>query len=128
MRVPAILVSPLIPAGTVHRVPPGSTPFDHTSILATVEHRWNIPPLTRRDAAAPDVLTALTLTTARTDDPLAAITAPAPPVNPTGLAVSVSDLQHVQAELIAARNGRGDQPPPTLHANADYQTYIPEHA
>jgi phospholipase C len=77
-RVPAVLVSPLIPAGTVFRVPDGSTPLDHTSILATIEHRWSIPPLTKRDGAAPDVGAALSLTTPRTDDPLANVTAPSP--------------------------------------------------
>ena len=34
-RVPTVLVSPLIPAGTVYRVPPGTTPLDHTSILVS---------------------------------------------------------------------------------------------
>jgi phospholipase C len=50
LRVPTILISPLIPAGTVYRAP-GATPFDHTSILATLEKRFGIPPLTQRDAA-----------------------------------------------------------------------------
>ena len=60
VRVPTLLISPLIAPGTVYRVPAGSTPLDHTSILKTVEQRWNLPPLTARDAAAPgfgDVLT-----------------------------------------------------------------------
>jgi phospholipase C len=26
--------------------------YDHTSVLATIEHKWNLPALTRRDAAA----------------------------------------------------------------------------
>jgi phospholipase C len=39
VRVPAVLVSPLITAGTVFRVPAGSTPLDHTSILKTVQQR-----------------------------------------------------------------------------------------
>jgi phospholipase C len=68
-RVPTVLVSPLIEAGTVFRVPPEGTPLDHTSILATLEHRWSLPALTARDAAAPDVSAVLTLPTARTDDP-----------------------------------------------------------
>jgi phospholipase C len=63
-RVPTVLVSPLIEVGTVYRAPDGSTPLDHTSILATLEHRWSIPPLTRRDAAAPDIAGALSRTTA----------------------------------------------------------------
>ena len=59
-----------------HRVPPGTTPVDHTSVLATIEHRWHLPPLTRRDGAAPHIAGALTLTAPRTDDPLAGVTAP----------------------------------------------------
>lgn len=74
-RVPAILVSPLIAAGTVFRTS-SATPFDHTSILATVEKRFGIPALTKRDAAAPDVSAVLSLATPRTDDPLSGVTVP----------------------------------------------------
>jgi phospholipase C len=115
-RVPTVLVSPLIPAGT--------TPFDHTSILATVEHRFGVQPLTKRDAAAPDVAAALTLTAPRTDDPLSGVTAPAPPPNPTGLAAAVSHLQQVQASLVAEQAGRPAAELQALHSNADYQRYI----
>lgn len=73
VRVPAVLVSPYIEAGTVYRVTQGiggvPTPFDHTSVLKTVEKRFGLPPLTLRDAAAPDLGGVLTLSTARTDDP-----------------------------------------------------------
>lgn len=55
VRVPAVLVSPYIRSGTVLR-PPGDTPFDHTSVIATLRKRFNLgPPLTDRDAVAPDV-------------------------------------------------------------------------
>ena len=53
IRVPTVLISPLIAPGTVYRVPDGSTPLDHTSTLKTVEQRWGLPALTARDAAAP---------------------------------------------------------------------------
>jgi phospholipase C len=76
LRVPTVLISPLIPAGTVYRTA-SATPFDHTSILATVEKRFGVEPLTARDAAAPDVSGVLTLATPRTDDPLAGLTVPA---------------------------------------------------
>jgi phospholipase C len=124
VRVPTILVSPLIPAGTVHRVPVGSTPFDHTSVLATIESRFAIQPLTKRDAAAPDVAAALTLATPRTDDPLSGVTAPPPPADPPGLASSVSHLQQVQAELVAEQAGRPVSELQTLQTNAEYQNYI----
>ncbi len=47
VRVPAVLVSPLITAGTVD-----STPYDHSSVLALLEKLWNLTPLTNRDATA----------------------------------------------------------------------------
>jgi phospholipase C len=100
-RVPTVLVSPLIEAGTVFRVPDSSTPLDHTSILATVEHRFSLPALTRRDAAAPDVGAVLTLTAARTDDPLAGVSAPAPSTTPAQLAAQPAHLDQIRTELEA---------------------------
>ena len=44
VRVPTVLVSPLIAPGTVFRVPAGTMPLDHTSILKTVETRWSWRP------------------------------------------------------------------------------------
>lgn len=46
-RVPAGVVSPYARADFV-----SSTVYDHTSILRTVEEKWNLPALTRRDANA----------------------------------------------------------------------------
>lgn len=61
VRVPAVLISPYIRQGTVLR-PPGSTPFDHTSIIKTLRNRFNLgPALTLRDEAAPDLDGALLL-------------------------------------------------------------------
>ncbi|MBV8527009.1 MAG: hypothetical protein JOZ75_01705 [Candidatus Dormibacteraeota bacterium] len=46
-RVPAVVVSPYARAGfTSH------TTYDHTSILATIQRKWNLPALTYRDANA----------------------------------------------------------------------------
>jgi phospholipase C len=83
LRVPTILVSPLIAAGTVYRAPAGGPPLDHTSVLATIEKRWGLGPLTERDAVAPDVGSVLTLEEPRVDDPLSGVTAPAY-TNPDG--------------------------------------------
>src|SRR5215831_735198 len=47
IRVPTIIVSPLIAPGTIFRVPVGTMPFDHTSILKTVEKRWGLKSLDR---------------------------------------------------------------------------------
>ncbi|MBE1159836.1 alkaline phosphatase family protein [Dyella acidiphila] len=129
-RVPTVLISPLIPAGTVFRVAQGATPFDHTSILKTVEQRWNVPPLTKRDAAAPDVGAVLTLTTPRTDDPLAGVTVPVSSgTNPS--ANKPSHLQEVYAELVSrlpvpdAEQGT-HRPAPRLETGYDYDRYINE--
>ena len=58
MRVPAVIVSPWVPKGSVIR-PAGDTPFDHTSIIATLRKLFPFAPLTPRDAAAPDLVHAL---------------------------------------------------------------------
>jgi len=62
VRVPAVIVSPYIKAGTVLR-PPGAVPFDHTSIIATLRKCFPAlgAPLTLREAAAPTVADALSL-------------------------------------------------------------------
>jgi phospholipase C len=73
-RVPAVLVSPLIEVGKVFRVQ--AAVLDHTSIIKTVQQRWDLPPLTARDAAAPSLADVLTLGSPRTDDPLIGVTIP----------------------------------------------------
>jgi phospholipase C len=62
VRVPAIIVSPYVPAGTILR-PSGPVPYDHTSVIATLRQRFPTlgPPLTARDASAPHLGNALTL-------------------------------------------------------------------
>jgi phospholipase C len=128
LRVPTVLVSPLIAPGTVFRVPAGSTPLDHTSILKTVETRWGLPSLTARDAAAPDVGDVLTLATPRTDDPIAGVVVPTSSgANP--VSTLPSHLQKVHAELVSqlpvpdAQGGTYHQMP-TLRTNAEYAAYI----
>jgi len=49
-RVPAVVVSPWARAQHVT-----SVVHDHTSILAMVERKWNLPAMTHRDAAAADL-------------------------------------------------------------------------
>ncbi|MFZ0694455.1 MAG: alkaline phosphatase family protein [Alphaproteobacteria bacterium] len=61
VRVPAVIVSPFISQGTVLR-PPGDTPFDHTSIIATLRKRFSLgAPLSDREMVAPDLETVLSL-------------------------------------------------------------------
>ena len=50
-RVPALVVSPYAkPRGVTH------TLYDHTSVLAMMERKWNLPALTFRDANANDLM------------------------------------------------------------------------
>ncbi len=58
VRVPAVIVSPYVAPRSIIRST-GPTPFDHTSIIATLRKLFGLGPLTPRDAAAPDLLPAL---------------------------------------------------------------------
>jgi phospholipase C len=64
VRVPAVIVSPLIPKGTVDH-----TLYDHSSILATLERLLGMNPLTNRDESAKDLRHLLTKSTPREDCP-----------------------------------------------------------
>ena len=105
VRVPAVLVSPLIPEGTILHAPTNGPPFDHTSIIATLRARFGIGPLGRRDAAAPDVGSILTLPTPRTDDPLATTQPPtaADPVLQAGSPpIGAAPSSFLEANALAA--------------------------
>jgi phospholipase C len=105
VRVPAVLVSPLIPESTILRAPSGGPPFDHTSIIATLRARFSLGALGKRDAAAPDVGPILTLQTPRTDDPLAAIEPPtaADPVLQAGSPpIGAAPSSFLEANALAA--------------------------
>jgi phospholipase C len=127
VRVPSVLVSPLIAAGTVFR-PNGTVPLDHTSILKTVETRWGLPPLTARDAAAPDIGDVLTLAQPRIDDPLDGVTVPAAAaVNP--VAGTPSHIQQMFAQLVSTlpvddAQGQTHAAMPALRTEQDYHDYI----
>jgi phospholipase C len=68
VRVPTVIVSPWVPDvrspdRTVNLV--DNTPYDHSSLLATVERLYGLPSLTARDAAANDFLHLLSADTPR---------------------------------------------------------------
>jgi phospholipase C len=95
VRVPAVIVSPYVPKGARIR-PPGETPFDHTSIFATLRKLFDLPSLTPRDEAAPHLLPALT-DTLRTDCPVS-IQVPQVQTTPAQLASTMAmppnNMQH----------------------------------
>lgn len=57
VRVPAIVVSPWVVRGKVDH-----TTYDHSSVLATLERLFQLPPLTDRDRHANDLLPLITQT------------------------------------------------------------------
>jgi phospholipase C len=64
VRVPAVIVSPLIPKGTIDHIL-----YDHSSVLATLENIFGLQALTNRDKHANTFKHLLSLTTPRTDTP-----------------------------------------------------------
>jgi phospholipase C len=127
VRVPALLISPRIAPGTVFRTKRGT--IDHTSVLKTIEVRWNLHPLTARDKAAPDLGDVLTLATPRTDDPLAGVQIPLSiPPHPNQAQPSV--IEQIHAAKVADLPLRNDQgsydrhTPPALASSAAIGDYI----
>lgn len=64
VRVPAVIISPLIPKGLIDH-----TVYDHTSALATTESIFGLRPLTNRDRQANTLEHLLSLKTPRADAP-----------------------------------------------------------
>jgi phospholipase C len=103
VRVPAVIISPYVPAGSIIR-PPGPTPFDHTSILATLRKLFGFEPLTNRDAAAPDLVEALAAFQSGPDnDGPPSIVAPAvPPPAPQVARAAAKPPNSLQESLATA--------------------------
>jgi phospholipase C len=79
-RVPTVIVSPFsIGSPLSPRV--NSTVFDHTSALKLIEWRWNLPPLTARDASPEigNLASALDFANPRTKLPVLPVVDPVPP-------------------------------------------------
>jgi phospholipase C len=127
LRVPAVLVSPLIAAGTVFR---GSGSIDHTSVLSTIAARWGTEPLTNRDRNAATLGDVLTLATPRTDDPLSGVLPPVSSTSPPN-ASKPSKLDKIHAALVAALpvpNAHGHYPedvsPPAFASASDLSDFV----
>lgn len=88
VRVPAVIISPWIPPGSVLQplADSGDYPFDHTSIIKTVRELFGIPnALTERDKIAPSLLPYLSLATPFNDGPKSVV--------PHNLKPSRADMQ-----------------------------------
>src|SRR6266566_87120 len=101
VRVPAIVVSPLIPRNTIDH-----TVYDHTSALATVENIFGLQPLTERDKHAHSLNHLFSLATPRTDAP------PTLP-NPAHSGISCGDepVESIAARQLAANPNQAAAPP-----------------
>jgi phospholipase C len=127
VRIPALLISPRIAAGTVFRAKRGT--IDHTSVLRTLGLRWGLDPLSARDRAAADLGDVLTLAVPRADDPLKGVQ---PPVsNSTHPYLSQpSALEKIHAARVADLPVRNDQgaydhhTPPDISTTAAIGDYI----
>ncbi|HEX3471037.1 MAG TPA: alkaline phosphatase family protein [Silvibacterium sp.] len=107
VRVPAVLISPWIQAGTVFRSNT-ATPYDHTSMLATLRDWLQIPAdkmlASARIAAAPNLAQVFTLTSARTDLPV--IPQPAAEVKATDTFKPPNPIQKSLVSAYAVQQGQ----------------------
>jgi phospholipase C len=126
VRIPALLISPLIAPGTVFRASAGT--IDHTSVLKTLQERWDLEPLTGRDKAAPGLGDVLTLAQPRTDDPLAGAVVPrSGAIHPNQQQPSELDRVHGwRVSLLPVPNDRGtfSHTPPDLSTSDAIGDYI----
>jgi phospholipase C len=130
VRIPALLISPRIKAGTVFRARRGT--IDHTSVLKTIQLRWGTRPLTARVDNAPSLGDVLTLQEPRTDDPLELVTIPVSnSVNPNlSKPSTIEKLHALRVSELAMRNDHGtyDQhSPPDLSTSQAIGEYIQDH-
>jgi phospholipase C len=95
IRVPGLIVSPYAKRGFVSH-----TVYDHTSILALAERKWNLPAMTYRDANANDLTELLDL-------PALAARRPTFPALPRLAAAG-----DTAAALACSTSGPGTVPPP----------------
>jgi phospholipase C len=103
VRVPCVVVNPCIAKGLIAR-PEGFTPFDHTSIIKTVQQCFKLPGfLTERDKAAPDFSGLLTLDAPRKRDDIPAVTPQK--WNPEAGTAVLNDLHRVIGALLEAIGG-----------------------
>ncbi len=122
LRVPTVLISPWIQKGTVD-----STPYQHTSIMATLRDLFGIGSLTKRDAEAKSFAAQLRkLNAPRTDAPTK-LNRPAmpPPASAADMQKPITDRQKDMWAMLSQLDGHPDSgkvtpPPPTRAAAAEY--------
>lgn len=123
VRVPALIICRDVKPASILR-PSGDTPFDHTSIIATLGRLHGFAPLTERDKAAPNLIDLLD-PTANNDGPTRIdVTAPTvPPDKAVAIAAArpnpMQQALSVGAALLPTRNADVD-------AHADRLAQVPD--
>ncbi len=126
VRIPALLISPRIKAGTVFR--PAHGVVDHTSVLKTIGLRWNLQPLTNRDKNAPDLGDVLTLAVPRTDNALQGVHVPVAQMDHPDQSLP-SELEKIHAMRVAQlplpdEHAQFKHTPPSLATSGAIHDYI----
>jgi phospholipase C len=122
-RVPAVLVSPWIKAGTIDK-----TEYRHTSILRFIGDLLGTPPLTKRDQTAKSFAAVLALAAPRTDCPLTVPSAALPEENMAAIMAAAPTAKQKESVLRQTANLpgsprlRSDQLPP-IATNAELHQY-----
>ena len=101
VRVPAIIISPLIPGNIIDH-----TVYDHTSALATVEHIFGLLPLTARDQQANTLNHLFSLETPCTDAPTKL-----PDPMQSGITYTEEPEESIAAKQVAANPVKAAEPP-----------------
>jgi phospholipase C len=118
VRVPTVLVSPFVAPGTILR-PAGSTPYDHTSIIATLRKRFPQlgKPLMGRDAVAPDLENVLTLSAPENRGPARLKALPYAPDPATAAVAHMRPLNGMQTALVGLAANLPSTPTTDLNAH-----------
>jgi phospholipase C len=114
-RVAAVIVSAHTARNTIDH-----TPYDHTSVLATLEAIFGLDPLTQRDANANDVTLLTSLPSARTDTPATLpqpARQPSPALAPTAIAPPAAPDPNLWLFLYVAMQSDVDVSPDTEESN-----------
>lgn len=90
-RVPALVISPFARRNHI-----ASTQFDHTSVLKLIEWRWNLDPLSVRDAGANNLASTLNFSNPSLDAPQ--FNVPAGPFGTVCTASAISSLPSTSSE------------------------------
>ncbi len=126
VRVPAVVVSPYVPAGSIIR-PPSTTPYDHTSIIKTVRELFDLgPALTARDDAAPSLLPALTLAAPSNNGPATPLTAALDEPSQSLVALRGKAAPNGMQAALSAAATMLPQAPPTLPSTLPASGELPK--